>query len=175
MKKGRLCRAVGLLLCVLPLLFTGCRRQTPPASALTVLSAMSEGMSTTHIYTRAVAESDGTYLSDTLFSALFGEAARGLLRGDAHTPAAINDVAILLSISKTPVELAVFRCSDARGTATAEGLARTRLDAVRRAWVGTEWEVLTAEGFVAVEGSYVLLIITPHPDRSLRIARQLCR
>ncbi len=168
--------AAGLLLCLV-LALGGCGER-PPAGAAEVLSAMTDGLNATHTgksYSRTLAETDGAYLSDTLFSALFGEASRGLLSGTEGALPAINDAAVRLSVSPTPVELAVLRCSDARGTATAAGIARARLDTVRRAWVGTEWETLCAEGTVTVEEGYVLLIIAENPDRLLREARQMIR
>ncbi len=177
--------AVELLLS-LCLSLTGCGRAPLPASASAVLLGMCEeipsGASDVHsyaLYTRdAASESrhpDAGALTETLFSALYGEAARGLLSTSTDAPPAINDAAICLSVSPTPIELAVFRCSDTRGTATAAGLCRSRLDTLRRAWEGTEWEDVTREGFVSVEGSYVLLIVTPRPDRALRAARACIR
>ncbi len=183
--------AAGLLLALIFSLF-GCGKSAPPTPAADVLAAMVETLGTSHTtrtYTRASDPQGGDYLSDTLFSALFGEASRGLLGGDgtapadsggatgtaagtAAVPAAIGDAAVCLSLSPTPVELAVFRCSDARGTTTAAGIAQARLDTVRAAWVGTEWEALTRDGRVAVVGSYVLLIIAENPDAALSAARR---
>ncbi len=175
-KRGIHATAAGLI-CILLFSWAGCGRGTPPAEAAAVLSAMCETADTAltcRTYTRAAAPSDGAYLSDTLFSALYGEAARGLLQESDGVAAAINDAAVCLSMAASPVELAVLRCSDVRGTATAAGLCRARLDAVRRAWAGTAWEAMTAEGTVTVVGSYVLLVIAPHPDKALRAARRLC-
>ncbi len=169
--------AAGVALC---LLFSaaGCRRDRPPAPADAVLLAMADTLGTGHtgkIYTRASNPEGGEFLSETLFSALFGEAARGLLRGTENAPPAINDAALYLSVSPTPVELAVFRCSDMRGTATAEGLARTRLDSLRNAWRDTDWADMTESGTVIVSGNYVLLILAPNPDRAEAAAGRVIR
>ncbi len=149
-----------------------------PAPSDAVLAAMCETADTEDncaIYRRTAASGEKSYLSDTLFSALYGEAARGLLSGADGNSATINDAAICLSVSPTPLEFAVFRCSDMRGTATAAKLCRTRLEMVRGAWKDTAYAALTAEGVVTVEGSYVFLIIAPNPDRALRAARAAIR
>ncbi len=172
--------AFWILLSFLSGCLTGCRGERPPATAEAVLRGMCDaGVATdgqAHaVYDRAADPAGGRYLSDTLFSALYGEAARGLLTGIPDAPAAIGDAVICLSVAPTPRELAVFRCSDERGCTTAVGLCRARLDAVRRAWVGTEWEAMTEGGTVTVVGSYVLLVITEDPDRALDAARAVIR
>lgn len=175
-------RAAAGLLCAL-LFLTGCGRVTAPASSSAVLAAMcaepggagQDIAATCAVYTRAASPYGDEYLSDTLFSALYGEAARGLLQGTDEIPAAINDAAVCLSVAPVPLELAVFRCSDTRGTATAVGLCRARLETVRGAWRGTDHEAVVTEGVVTVEGSYVLLVVAPNPDRVLRAARAAIR
>ncbi len=179
------CSLTAVVLGTLLLALTGCLpgqrgNRTPPAAAAAILQGMCETRAdadphSVATYLRSSSPDGGNYLSDTLFSALYGEAARGLLSGTADTPAAINDAAICLSVAPTPVELAVFRCSDERGLATAVGLCQSRLDTVRAAWVGTEWETLTESGCVAVEGSCVLLVILPNPDRAVDAARRIIR
>ncbi len=170
--------ALCLLLAVLltaALALSACGRGTPPPSAAEVLASMQAAMRASaqalpdgRVYTRAVAPTDPAYLSDTLLSALYGEAARGLLSADAVAEgvAPINDAAIFLSESPHPCELAVFRCSDARGTATAAKLCRARLEAIRRAWAGTEHEELVERGAVVVEGAFVMLVVAEDPGRA---------
>ena len=181
-------RVAAGLLCALLFLFcpttlAGCGKVSAPASASAVLSAVCADPDVTGrdvpdtcaIYTRDAACESADYLSDTLFSALFGEAARGLLSGSDTAPAAINDAAVCISVSPTPFEIAVLRLSDVRGTATAAGVCRTRLDTVQNAWRGTEQEAVANAGVVTVEGSYVLLVIAPNPERVLRAARAAIR
>ncbi len=180
-----------LALLLLPtLLLTGltsCHgRDTPPPSAATVLVAMQTAMLESAqtlpdgaSYTRSAASTDPAYLTDTLLSALYGEAARGVAMAPndaADTATApVNDAAIFLSTAPHPCELAVFRCSDARGTATAAKLCRARLEVIRHAWAESAWTSVTEQAVVAVEGSYVLLVVAEDPARVLDGARAAIR
>lgn len=170
---------------LIPLFLSSCAGgEAPPPSAETVLTAMQTAMSETAqtlpdglVYTRGADKEAPSYLTDTLFSALYGEAARGLFQpasdreGQAAAP--IGDAALFLSISPYPCELAVFRCSDLRSAATVAGLCRGRLDAVARGYRGSEWEAVAQGGKVAVEGCYVLLAVAEDPDAVLAGARRL--
>ena len=178
-------RVAAGLLCALLFLscLSSCGKVSAPASASAVMTAACadpdvagrDVPDTCAIYTRDAARENADYLSDTLFSALFGEAARGLLSGSDTAPAAINDAAVCISVYPTPFEIAVLRLSDVRGTATAAGLCRARLDAVQNAWRDTEHKATADAGVVTVEGSYVLLVIAPNPERVLRAARAAIR
>ena len=137
-------------------------------------TAMSETVQTLPdglIYSRQADPASPHYLTETLFSALYGEAARGLLTPDAagENPE-VGDAAIFLSIASYPCELAVFRCSDIRTASMMVGLCQSRLDAVARGYRDSEWERAAANGRVAVEGCYVLLVISEDPDAVLRSA-----
>ncbi len=176
-----------LLTCVLFLscLLTSCGgRLTTPPSAMAVLTAMQTAMTDTAqtlpdglIYTRAADPASPSYLTDTLFSALYGEAARGLFQSDTTTDGEpvppIGDAALFLSISPYPCELAVFRCSDLRSASTVAGLCRARLDIVARGYRGSEWEAVAQKGKVSVDGCYVLLAVAEDPDAVLASAKRL--
>lgn len=164
---------------------TACGREAPPPGAGEVLSAMEAAMEATaqplpegvtYLRSALQTEGDGTrVLTDTLFSALYGEAARGLLAAEGTSAqdgggAAVNDAAIFLSMAPYPCELAVFRCSDVRTAATVAGLCRGRLDAVARGYGESEWREVAASGLVAVEGSYVLLVVAEDPEAVLAAA-----
>ena len=129
------------------------------------------------IYTRAADPDSPSYLTDTLFSALYGEAARGLFQpdtaADGEPVPPIGDAALFLSISPYPCELAVFRCSDLRSASTVAGLCRTRLDMVERGYRGSEWEAVAQKGKVSVDGCYVLLAVAEDPDAVLASAKRL--
>ncbi len=163
------------------LLFSSCGRETPPPSAAEVLTAMESAMDATAqtrpegaVYDRSLPPDAPAYLSDTFFSALYGEAARGLLMAEdgEGTYRAVGDAALFLSVSLYPCELAVFRCSDTRAAATVAGLCRARLDTVARGYAKSEWAEIAQRGQVAVEGCFVLLAVTEDPAAVLEAARR---
>ena len=175
----RLLTCLVLLLCLL----TSCGRGgTPPPAASAVLDAMTAAMTASAqpvpdglTYIRSADPTAPDHLTDTLFSALFGEAARGLLTSDPDEGGAppIGDAALFLSLAPYPCELAVFRCSDLRTAATVASLCRSRLDTVAAGYRGTEWADMAAGGRVAVEGCYVLLAVAEDPEAVLAGARAL--
>lgn len=171
-----------LLLCI-PLCACG-GQEPPPIPAREVLSAMQAVMTETAqplpdglLYTRSTDPSSPAYLTDTFFSALYGEAARGLLDGDTagDTAPAVGDVAIFLSVAPYPCELAVFRCSDIRTATTVAGLCRGRLDTVARGYAESEWQAVAEGGRVAVEGCYVFLVMAEDPDAVIGRATRMVR
>ncbi len=181
-RRQRVC-AVVLTLALLGLT-VGCgRRETMPVEATAVLEAMLSAMETSgqvipdgRIYSRSVPTDAVNYLGDTLFSAIFGEAARGLLMSPDGALPAVGDVALFLSTAPHPTELVVLRCSDARGCATVAKLCRGRLDTVANAWAGSEWALLLLrQATVSVEGAYVLLVIAEDPAPLIRAATSCIR
>lgn len=174
-----------VMILILSLLLPSCvGRDTPPPSAMEVLTAMQAAMTDTAqplpdglTYTRGADVDVPSYLTDTLFSALYGEAARGLFQSDTNSgdqaAPPIGDAALFLSVSPYPCELAVFRCSDLRSAATVAGLCRGRLDTVARGYRGSEWEAIAQGGKVTVDGCYVLLAIAEDPDAIFTRARKL--
>ena len=162
------------------LLLSSCGRATPPPSASEVLSAMLETAETT---TRSLpdgvlrltsAPSDSpSFLTETFFSALYGEAARGLLsEGEGQAPS-VQDAALYLSVSPYPCELGVFRCADGRGAAEMADLCLGRLDILSRGFAGGEYEEAAKGGRVAVVGNWVLLVLCEDPAPLLETARRL--
>jgi hypothetical protein len=168
-----------LLTLLLSLLLCACGPESPPPSAAYLLGVMQTAMSDTAqplpdglTYVRTLPAEDPSYLTDPLFSALYGEAARGLLaETDAAGVPAVGDVALFLSVAPYPCELAVFRCSDIRTAATVEALCRGRLDTVARGFAGSEWASVANRGQVAAEGCYVFLVISEDPAAVLARAR----
>jgi hypothetical protein len=144
-------------------------------SAEVVLEAMQGGEGNRMngiLRTRSGSPNDPAYLTDVLLSALYGEAARGWLSDHDGGSPLINDAALLLPAARHPCELAVFRCSDVRGVATVATVCRARLDAIRRAWQGSEWEDVVENATVAVEREYVLLIVAPDAESAFAAARR---
>jgi hypothetical protein len=169
-------RAMALIL-VLASLLTACGK-SPPPSAVEVLAAMISEMERTAqplpdgvTYHRAAPPDSPAYLTDSLLSALYGEAARGLLEEEDGF-AAIGDGAVYLSLSAYPCELAVFRCADPATAATVLRLCRERMDTVARGYVGGEWEALAGRGQAEIAGGYVLLAIAEDPAAVLAAARR---
>ena len=167
-----------LLICLL----ASCAiRHTPPPDAAAVLDAMTAAMAASQpcpeglTYTRSATPDTPGYLTDTLFSALFGEAARGLLSSDTTGGGAppVGDAALFLSVAPYPCELAVFRCSDQRAAATMAGVCRSRVSVVAAGYRDSEWADIAAAGRVAVEGCYVLLVVAEDPEAILAGARAL--
>lgn len=174
-----------VMILIFSLLLPSCAGgNTPPPSAMDILTAMQSAMTDTAqtlpdglTYTRAAHPASPSYLTDTLFSALYGEAARGLFQPDTATDGEpvppIGDAALFLSISPYPCELAVFRCSDLRSASTVAGLCYGRLDTVARGYQGSEWEAVAQKGKVSVDGCYVLLAVAEDPDEILARVKRL--
>jgi len=151
----------------------------PPPAAREVLAAMQDAMVSSaqplpdgRVYTRAADPDSPAYLTDVLFAALYGEAARGLFEADGDAVAPVSDAAVYLSLAAYPCELAVFRCSDTRTAATVAGLCQSRLDTLARGYAATEWAELAARGRVSVKDCFVLMVLCDDPARTLAAARR---
>ena len=176
----RAVHSCGALILALCLLFSSCGAVSPPPAAADILTAMQAALTETAqplpdglIYTRTRSPEDPFHFSEARFSALYGEAARGLLAGDEGHPPAVGDAAVFLSAAPYPCEMAVFRCSDVRSAATVAGLCRGRVDTVIRGYAESEWEAVAAGGCVAVEGCYVFLVIAEAPEKILAKGREM--
>ncbi|MCQ2430283.1 MAG: hypothetical protein MJ192_08135 [Clostridia bacterium] len=176
-----------LILTVIILFPVGCASSPPPAAG-TVLSAMQDAagqLPAGQVYDLRNDPSARGYLSDTLFSALYGPAARGLLgsggadAGDGRQPmtatAAITDAAVFLPEVPHPGELAVMICPDADSALSAAALCRLRLDLLKNAWKDSEYAVWTERAAVTVEDCCVLMAVTTDPDTVFEAARQVIR
>ncbi len=173
---------LALLLSAALLLFPACGGETPPPPAAEVLSVMLSTMENTVQplpdgvlrLTAAPADSPDR-LTETFFSALFGEAARGLLGEDSTPSPPITDAALFLSLSPYPCELAVFRLANESAAGTVAGLCRGRLDTLSRGYAGSEWEGVAAGGQVILEGNYVFLVICEDPRSVAEAARRFVK
>ena len=163
---------------ILSLLLTSCGTGAPPPAASDILTAMLAAMEDTAqtlpdgvIRLTAAPVGSPDRLTETFFSALYGEAARGLLGDGTVQSPPVQDAALFLSVSPYPCELGVFRCADedtARAVAT---LCRGRLDTLSRGYEDSEWAEVAAGGRVTVSGRYVLLAICEDPAPVLDKAR----
>ncbi len=171
-------QALALIL-TLSLLLPACGTSDPPPPAAEVLSAMLSAMEDTAqplpdgvLRLTAASADSPEHLTETFFSALYGEAARGLLGEGAAPSPPITDAALFLSLSPYPCELACFRCADESAARTVAGLCRGRLDTLSQGYAESEWAGVAAGGRVAVEGSYVLLALCEDPASVLAFARR---
>lgn len=167
-------RSLLVLLLTLPLLLSAAacgRGEEPPPAAEELLRAMQGVMSRTAqvlpeglLYRRGASPDAPDYLTDTLFTALYGRAAEGLLEGDGEGgTASLGDAALFLSVAPYPCELAVFRCTDVDAIPTVVSLCHSRVDTVLRGFEGSPAEN-AATGLVTVKGCFVLLIIAEDPQ-----------
>ncbi len=164
---------------ILSLLLSACGTSDPPPAASEVLTAMLTAMEDTAqtlpdgITRLTAAPADSPHrLTETFLSALYGEAARGLLGdGTASTPP-VQDAALYLSVAPYPFELGVFRCADGDTARTVAALCRGRLDTLSRGFAGSEWREIASGGRVATEGNWVFLVLCEDPAPILEAARR---
>lgn len=165
----RLCLLYVLLAALL--LGASCGRPLPPPPAAAVLSVMLSAMGETAqtlpdgiLRLTAASPDSPDRLTEVFLSALYGEAVRGMLGEDTAQSPPVTDAALFLSLSPYPCELGVFRCADGDTAREMAGLCRGRLDTLARGFAGSEWEHVAAEGQVAMEGNWVLLILCEDPQ-----------
>ena len=181
MKHTRLPALLLVLTLLLPPL-SGCS-SAPPPDAREVLTAMTAAAGTLpagRVYDRRAAPEGKGYLSDTLFSALYGPAARGWLGSDEADAddggtAMIPDAAVFLSEIPHPGELAVLVCADSDSALSAAGLCRLRLDTLMNTWKDSEYAVWTDRAAVTVVDCCVLMAVVPDPDAVFAAARRALR
>ena len=164
---------------ILSLLLSACGTSGPPPAASEVLTAALTAVTDTAqtlpdgIIRLTAAPADSPHrLTETFFSALYGEAARGLLDGDSTDSPPVQDAALYLSVAPDPFELGVFRCADGDTARTVAALCRGRLDTLARGFAGSEWEEMASGGRVAAEGNWVFLVLCEDPAPILEAARR---
>ena len=189
---------------ILSLLLAACGTSDPPPAASEVLTAMLAAVTDTAqplpdgvIRLSSAPVDSPDYLTETFLSALYGEAARGLLGEDsthsrpvqdaalygeaargllgedsAHSRP-VQDAALYLSVSPYPFELGVFRCADGDTAGEVAALCRGRLDTLARGFAESEWREAAAGGRVAVEGNWVLLVLCEDPVPVTEAARRV--
>ena len=167
------------LILTLALLLPACGTSDPPPAASEVLTALLSAMESTNQplpdgvirLTAAPAESPHA-LTETFFSALYGEAARGLLGEGSDAAPPVQDVALFLAVSLYPCELGVFRCADETTAGEVAALCRGRLDTLAKGFAGSEYAVIASGGRVAVAGNWVILALCEDPAPVLEAARR---
>lgn len=168
-----------VLVLILSLLLSACGTSDPPPAASEVLTAMLTAVTDTAqplpdgVIRLSSAPADSPdYLTETFLSALYGEAARGLLGEDSAHSRPVQDAALYLSVSPYPFELGVFRCADGDTAGEVAALCRGRLDTLARGFAESEWREAASGGRVAVEGNWVLLVLCEDPVPVSEAARR---
>ena len=176
----RLCCLV--LILAIPLLLPACGTSDPPPAASEVLTVLLGEMEATAqplpdgvIRLAAAPEDSPDRLTAVFFSALYGEAARGLLGEGSATSPPVQDAALFLAVSPYPCELGVFRCVDEVTARELAGLCRGRLDTLARGFAGGEHEAAASGGRVMVAGNWVVLALCEDPAPVLEAARAFLR
>ena len=174
-------RMLALLLAIL-LLASSCGVEPPPPPAAVVLAVMLAALEDTAqplpdglIRFTAADPASPDRLTDTLFSALYGEAARGLLEAEEGAAAPVGDAALFLSLSLYPCELAVLRCTDGAAARMAAGLCRGRLELLERNCAAEGGTAPAVRGLVDTEGCFVLLAVCEDPEPILEAAKRTAR
>ena len=165
---------------ILSLLLAACGTSDPPPAASEVLTAMLAAVTDTAqplpdgVIRLSSAPADSPdALTETFLSALYGEAARGLLGEDSTHSRPVQDAALYLSVSPYPCELGVFRCVDEDTARAVAALCRGRLDTLARGFRGSAYEATASGGRVTVEGNWVLLVLCEDPIPVSEAARRL--
>ena len=121
-------------------------------------------------------ENPSNRMSDELLKGLYGEEAVDFQNNGAS---AVNDGAIYLSEVMHPYELAVFRCvSEAdiwNGSRGIMAICATRLDRVRKAWQGSEYQNIVEGGIVTCYENYVILVIAEDAESIVDAAKKRIR
>lgn len=147
---------------------------------LAAMQAAATELPAGQVFTRTSDPSAADWLSDTLFAALFGPAARGWLSEDAEPTdisggAIIQDAALFLSLAPHPAELVVLRCADSASALSAATLCRERLRVLRATWSGTDYAAWVESGQVTVAGTFLLFAVSPEADELLRVGARAVR
>lgn len=185
--------AVWLLLATTGLFFCACScaPSSPPPDAASVLAAMQSAateLPAGQVFSRRADPAGADHLSDMLFAALFGPAARGWLADAsdvsnisdpdqtevASTGAIIQDAALFLSVAPHPAELVVLRCTDSVSALSAAALCRERLSTLCVMWDDTAYAAWVAGGQVTVSGTFVLFAVSPAADDIVRAGMRAC-
>ena len=163
-----------LLAASLILLTCACaKRNQPPVSAEAVLQAMLSEINPPDGRLMSLTSADESKrLSAELLTALYGAPASTWYQGGAYS--VVNDGAIYLSEVMHPFELAVFRCINegdvSGGMASVLGVCSARLDTIRTAWQGSDYEAYVQNAVVTYYGGYVFLVVAEDPETVVKAA-----
>ena len=143
-----------------------------PASCREVLLALIDseiGLPAGKIYDLNAPEGNSEYIDERVISSLFWEGSAPPMRSGWL------DMALFLSTSDHPCELAVFLCDSPDTASDTARILCQRLDVIRTAKAKTEHSAMLDAATVTVIGNYVLLVISSDTDNSIKIARSLIK
>ena len=167
-------------LMALAFLLSACGEAVPPPAASEILTAMVSAAEDSAqpipdgvIRLTAAPMDSPNHLTETFFSALYGEAARGMLEARDRQSPPLQDVALYLSVSPYPWELGIFRCADGDTAREVATLCHGRLDTLSRGFRESDGAAAASRGRVVVEGNWVLLVLCEDPAPVLEAARRL--
>ena len=137
-----------------------------------VLSALMEseiGLPAGKTYDLNAPKGNSEYLDERVVASLFGEGS------SPPTRSGWLDLALFLSTSDHPCELAVFLCDSPDTASDTSRILCQRLDVIRTAKDKTEHSAMLDAATVTVIGNYVILAISSDADNAIKIARAMIK
>ena len=116
-------------------------------------------------YRSGVSEGEDEALLTDVRDALYGQRSEEIF-------ALVEEYAIYLSATAMPYEIGVFRCYSSTDAHRVALMCMERIEALRVALGGTQWETVVGEAEVVCRGRDVLLCLT---ERSESVARKANR
>ena len=155
-----------LLLCTV---FCSCARaQTPCKDILNEIMYARDDLPDGNIYVSGEEEGSERYLSPQLIRTMYGDGADELFE-------LLEDHAIYVSSFASPCEIAIFRCYSSSDTYRIETMCISRIDELRVALRGTEFEELCDSAITEIHGRYVLAVISKDSSTIISEAEKLIR
>lgn len=153
-------------------------KKRPPATALEVLTAMLNATTPSEGRIRTLtAETETQRLPTELLTALYGSTAEKWF--EAGEGSLIDDGAVYLSEVMHPFEMAVFRCIDqgdvSGGMASILGVCASRLEIIKAAWQGSDYDTFVQNATVTYCGSYVILVVAEDPEPIIKAAKKVIK
>lgn len=158
-----------LLFCVFML--ASCSGKSSPTcrDILIALTDTEAKLPAGQLYSLSSPDKDFDILSDTLISALYG---------NGSVPSVSNewlDVAVFLSLSQHPCELAVFLCNSHDAATDTARLLCKRLDVIKASEKSNIYADMLSNARITICRNYVLFIISSDSDNSIATAIKMIK
>ncbi len=162
-------RSIALLLCLILLLpaLPSCA-ENAPVPCREILGNLTEaeiGLPAGKIYDLNAPEGNPEYLDERVIASLFGNGSPPPMRSGWL------DMALFMSTSDHPCELAVFLCDSPDTASDTARLLCQRLDVIRTVKAKSEYSQMLDSASVTVMGNYVILAISSDTNNAIKIAR----